>query len=644
MEVDGPNIILRSNRKRRVLGSPAKTGKVDTDGFKGQRTHESNCKATNKHLSSDLLRLDVVGWKELLHPHNDIRRKNKRRQLGEELQRRRTFEGVSKHGELLFRKRESFLTEAYTSCAFLGLNDMVMAIDCNGTMDVVKIGDSPNKRFAVSPKAKNRMPTSNSNHFDLSKFLPVDGLSSLFLEPLSGGDTVALGTRDELFLLDVERSSTLSPSFSSILVPIRNAPPNLQAWRIPTPKRHFYRDRRNPHLTLHRIAETRLKDTGYVCSSDASELCSIQEGMGDASNPNPSRIPNQIRFVPHIQPSNASCWSVREMYRGSSSVIQVAHVDSDYDAFSMQFLDRRSQCRPTIFVDSTSKDSPGLVEEHITAITCVSDICLATAHISCPNFGLTKARDFFDRDLAYSGQGMETCVKIWDLRMMSSSHSMKSASFVCLPSFPQQDAVLLEPVEKIPSYMTPKCKSTMSKSIRESASDASSPGSGGSDFVITSLESVGGSDDMGRSNNGSTNMGSLVATVQSRSRPGMVDHHKLDLGTREIIHTVSQVSNNLGSHPVYAISSSQDYLVCKVTNDKSFTLDIHDLAQRNNVSRIFRNAKRKKVLVDQSPSYCLEPDIVDRYGTRSILSCLAMNQNGTSIVAGTSDGDLYVWR
>ena len=39
-----------------------------------------------------------------------------------------------------------------------------------------------------------------------------------------------------------------------------------------------------------------------------------------------------------------------------------------------------------------------------------------------------------------------------------------------------------------------------------------------------------------------------------------------------------------------------------------------------------------------------QPKVQDRHGLDTQLSCLALNDSGTAIVGGSSDGDLFVWR
>jgi hypothetical protein len=58
----------------------------------------------------------------------------------------------------------------------------------------------------------------------------------------------------------------------------------------------------------------------------------------------------------------------------------------------------------------------------------------------------------------------------------------------------------------------------------------------------------------------------------------------------------------------------------------------------------FLNPHQTTVKDDPSWSYFLEPALVDRYGVETELSCVAINANATSILGGSTDGDLFVWR
>ena len=61
-----------------------------------------------------------------------------------------------------------------------------------------------------------------------------------------------------------------------------------------------------------------------------------------------------------------------------NSLLHVAHVDSDYDAFWMQVLDGRARAGTTVLIDGSTRDRPGTTEEHVTAIAMATNICMAT--------------------------------------------------------------------------------------------------------------------------------------------------------------------------------------------------------------------------------------------------------------------------
>lgn len=207
MDVDSRKNMLRLDRKRRVIGSPAKIRKEEAQSdLKRQEIHGENInsRASTTRLSPDLCSLDVIGWKEYMNAQSESRRKSKRRQLGETLLRKKTFAAEPNHGELIHRKRESFLSEAYITCTYLGLYDRAVAVDCNGSMTVVKIGDIRddirNESSTGKPKPSMRKQETHCLTVDLAEILPINGFSSLFLEPLAEGSMVAVGAKDEMFL------------------------------------------------------------------------------------------------------------------------------------------------------------------------------------------------------------------------------------------------------------------------------------------------------------------------------------------------------------------------------------------------------------------------------------------------------------
>ena len=472
--------------------------------------------------------------------------------------------------------------------------------------------------------------------------------------------------------------------------------------------RIFYRDRRNDRLVLRE--QLRKGQQQYLYNSDDNKSAngynyyhhrgrhSSDTRLGDnismagrhnyLSDLVPISRQQQrdmsgtfVRFVPHLCPSMTSQWDVLET-RGSghlsSSCYHIAHVDSGSDCFWWQIFDGRTATSdssvhktnlPRLLVDLTSTDRPTKREEHITSVAIVSDICLATSHISCPSYGMTPAHEIFDRDLPYCGSGMESCVKLWDLRMLSCSNSASSYSrqqqpittipvnsslttepdhhrhvAVQLPSFPDFDSFGVEPVETINGTLSSKgslrFKDNTSRPYTienrrtykegDGRKNKIAPGSGshGCDYVITELTAM---TQHSICNYGSTRCGALLITSTSRSRSSQFEHHNLDLGRMEVTRRpVTQNNRTSGSHPVFAIDNSgwhNDCMVCYSRLSSSSYLDLFDVLGNDD---------------EVEPSSRLDLYITDRYGTETDLTCLAMCS--TSVVGGSADGDLFIWR
>ena len=494
-------VVEKLRRRRERESRRAMTMALDDDDDDDDDPYYWRNNSHDKSVSSRLCELDVIDWKESILPHQDLHRKNRRRQLGERLIRKKACTGgitVNIHDnssnnnidnnnnnnntsqpntELIHRKKESFSSQAYTKCSFLDTYDKVLAVDCNGALDIFRLADIRKR----DDKKKSSPAHKIATELELGSILPIDDYSAPYIQPLAGGSVVAMGLQDDSLLL-LDLGQTPFPILHDLIpIPIaNNNPSHFRAWMSQSPRRKYYRDRHNPHLTLLQLANNQLRITNAMDTSELQTIYSNSQGSHQFS-----RFPNHIRFVPSLHPANHSRWDICSVQH---SVLNVAHVDQDFDAFWIQILDGRvmqnNKCntkrRPMIIVDSSSQDLPGKKEEHVTACALLSDICLATAHISCPNYGLTPAREFFDRDLPFSGYGMETCVKLWDLRMMTSStagtRSINPANIIPTPFFPEADSTILEPAECILTQLTRK--------VKGGPGDDKLLGAGGNDLLL----------------------------------------------------------------------------------------------------------------------------------------------------------------
>uniref|UniRef100_A0A7S4AG04 Uncharacterized protein n=2 Tax=Pseudo-nitzschia australis TaxID=44445 RepID=A0A7S4AG04_9STRA len=740
---------------------------------------------------------------------NHRRRKN-RVAWGERIARKRAFGSAKnqnrssvapKTPELVHRKPESMHTFSYYSrCTFLdSCCNKVLAVDNRGTLDLIRLAELRSHSHFYSQTNKER--TRSASHqkivtdFELGASLNLQSQQSFafaHLQALSGGSTVAFGLGDNtLCLLDLEgrtnytyfdsncndngNSNNNNNNDKLIPVPLSGCThsSSLQsslfcAWRTQHPRRTYYRDRRNPKLSIYELCRHRmptdrnrnrnnihsggesantngLSDTNCFHTSTISTTSSTSTSIYDDTSgafsdlhaidytSGRERIASPIRFVPGVTPPDDAHWDVLEVHpsscnRSTNSLLYVAHVDSDYDAFWTQVLDGRvrattkttnktkttntnttkssgnSRTATAVLIDGTTRDRPGKAEEHTTACAMVTDICMATAHIFCGNYGSTPASEFFDRGLPYAGcSGMSSCVKLWDLRMakrkkkptmmkdypipadtiaLSSSSSSSASSSI----FQHATVAVVEPSATIQTRLT-SGEGALAFSEASFAGERSGTGCGfavekespfvGSDRVVTNLSAARDSYySCGTNNNGSTRCGSLIVTTQSRTKSTHIEHSKLDLsGTMRMVRTISQTNPSLGCQPVYAVASSHGYVAtCSNRKKNNFApgdivvdgspgdgssgastrLCLYDfneacpptksasLEGRRNYSypKLLRRQQRE----DPTFRFRMDAFLTDRYGIETELSCIAMNSNGTALLGGSTDGDLFVWR
>ena len=490
---------------------------------------------------------------------------------------------------------------------------------------------------------------------------------------------------------------TISIPLSSTVVPSSSSSSIFRAYQTQNPQRKYYRDRRC--LSIQELIRHELcndygtnNNLNNSYNNNISELHPIDSATG--------RVPSPVRFIPGFRPSQYARWDMLEV---APSLLHVAHIDSDYDAFWMQILDGRARSAAnfattttttnsdisnntsTVLIDSSSRDNPGTSEEHITACCHVSDICMATSHIYCGNHGSTPAGEFFDRDLPYAGHGMSSCIKLWDIRMVKKNVSRSNSKSSLSSSIPvdtipvsssstllfrHADVALVKPVAQVNTELT-SGNGTLAFSRATFVDDEGSDKNivetnaslRGSDFVITNLSGGSARDPTygSSTNNGSTRGVSLVVTTQSRTKSTRIEHCQMDLSNLQMTRKVFQTNTNLGCPPLYAVSSSSNVLVTYSNRSNSNTLGgntsrilIYDIsassfdeeyiATREDGCSLHQIGSHRQQLEDPSWSFQMNASLTDRYDMETELSCIAMNTNGTALLGGSTDGDLFVWR
>lgn len=735
--------VLEKLRVRRKRTSYLATDRNDDDDFCVEESPLSN-----PHRNQSFSRFFLQQYSHNYCDHNHKTQQYSRRNhidWGENLARRRAFTGVnrkencgdsaelvSSEPELVHRIPESIHNFSYYSnCIFLDFYEKVLAVDNRGTLDLIRLADFRSKTQTGGKRRQKKVAPHEKlvTNFELGAELQQQSFSSVHVQALSGGTTVAFGLEDDsLCLLDLERRTDRCIYGGSIndemLTPVSlstgaySSSPSLlfTASRTKHPRRTHYRDRRNPRLSLHQLCRHRMsqhdvdyqeKTNGLKCTNyanvhdndDISELHAIDYTSGR------ERIASPVRFVPGFRPPHDALWDVFEMRPrcdGTNSLLYVAHVDSDYDSFWTQVIDGRVRAATaatrtsgnrkrynatTILIDGTTRVRPKTTEVHITACAMVTDICMATAHISCDNYGSMPASKCFDRGLPYAGySGMSSCVKLWDLRMVKKTKAMDESPlpsdtivFPASPSFQDADFAVVEPYVTIQTQLNSVdgllafSEATFTDGYYVDCDLGAEKDSSivCSDHVITNLTAAR-DPNYGPNNTGSARGGNLIITTQSLTKSTRVEHSKLDLsGTMRMTRNISQTNSNLGCQPVYAIASSNNYLAtCSNIQNSNFTsnsddnfcsrspegstrLCLYDVnetpsptksapSQDSYYSTPLRLCQQERE--DSSWSFQTDASLTDRYGVKTELACISMNSNGTAILGGTTDGDLFVWR
>lgn len=163
---------------------------------------------------------------------------------------------------------------------------------------------------------------------------------------------------------------------------------------------------------------------------------------------------------------------------------------------------------------------------------------------------------------------------------------------------------------------------------------------GKSHHVITNLES-------------SLNTGTLLVTTRSRSQCRETEHYVLNLGRHCFTRRIRQTIPSNGCAPIYGTAASHNYMAClgdRQGEGISSSIQVYNLQETppsrrsSSKKRTAKGEPRVEKEEDETASFQFHPALKDRHGLESQLSCLTMNESGTSILGGSNDGDLFAWR
>ena len=596
--------------------SVAREGKILMslwEAFHSKATRQNNSRLRSVCGANPLCEIDIH------YPFQHVgdeqrRRRSYRQKLGEKIARQkavcepRTNDRFKDGSTVVYRRQEDWSNQqSYVNCIFLDQHDTVVACDLLGKVDIVRLpiyGHSEKPRVLGTCLAR-----------ELEIHPAASDFSNLKLKSIRNGNAICVGMPSGNYhVLTSDRTSTWGDKFKlpqTSFSEQHNSSTGYisRCWSLEGPRRRYCRNRQNSLLALTHL----IQGERNSLSHDRHEFAEMDHWNAAAASRR--RTPNRMRFVPHQRPANDSAWDFFE----TPSSLFAAHVDSEHDCFWLRLLDDRIQ-RSALCIDTTSHDRAPMCEEHVTSCAFASENCLATSHVWCRvGQGSVRAASVFEGgQAAVDHAEISNCVKLWDLRMIRSEKPLKA---IILPAFPNEKA--------LPS--TPHTTLHVSGDEFGWSSITSEPGH--SHHVITKLDSS------------NRDRGTLVVTTQSRTRCRETEHYVLDLKRHCFTRRVLQTNQSTASFPVHGVAASHNYMACLSGDEKPLihVWNLHETSLRLSKKRKANGSVR---IVDDSEKWesCFYPDLTDRHGLQTQLSCLAMNESGTAILGGSNDGDLFVWR
>eukprot|EP00980_Cylindrotheca_fusiformis_P002402 scaffold558_cov111-Cylindrotheca_fusiformis.AAC.20 len=549
------------------------------------------------------------------YPNQDATRRKERARLGISLAHKQLLRTTAdqqkdcynKDGShVIYRKKEDYSgPQTYTSCIFLNDYDRVLAADSAGKMDIIRLPPFPKSSIKTTSRTKLGTPLLQELQI-VQPSLDANASSALKLKSLDDGSSFVVGmATGNYHIVDTERSvvvaghshlqSTRTTNNSNQHTPLL---PSVDAYTVHGPKRCYHRDRTNPHFSLTRMLQSfGGQSQTYYESHDFRPVYGWNE--------NKHRVATPIAFACDHRKvhSNQAMWDFQGNHPSS---LLAAHVDAEHDCFSLWDV----RHRPTVVIDTTSPDFAPKKQDNISSCAFVSPHCLATSHVewSSPSSSCSELQHGILQQSPNATAS--SCVKLWDLRMLNHRKPLSAISIV--PSFPKDTTLGAKP--------TILNLSNSNKTLQN--------------LAITRIQTPTTSN---------ASAGTMIVTAESSL--GVDSHFLVDLasGGADIVRTVPSVSHD-NNATTMAVADSHYAMACLGTNGT--TLQIHNLISlRRSFSKSTAGRKRSSSSSSsQSKDTIWTPVLKDRHGLETQLSCIAMNYTGSSVLGGSIDGDLFLWR
>lgn len=266
----------------------------------------------------------------------------------------------------------------------------------------------------------------------------------------------------------------------------------------------------------------------------------------------------------------------------SSGALLALHVGTESDLLGIRILDERSS-KICVAVDLDMEKSGN---------ETISNACFID-----------------DKLLAYQCRSLDGCIKIWDIRMLNDSVQI-------LPSFPKDTVFGFRTTPQISSVNTPSNRRQRGKHCPSRTKPLVIP-----DYSFTPLH-----------------CGNLIASTQRGDFHTVLDPYK-----RIIVQTVEINHPELTSfRNCFAVD--QEFGTIAVYDESRKTIRLHSTSTCANQPDRGMGKKRSRSDDTSRNNNEIQATIYDDYHVNTSLSCLVYNERGTSLIGGSTDGDIFLWR
>jgi hypothetical protein len=529
-----------------------------------------------------------LSYLQSISPSGSCHHLSHRRRIAQKIARNRIIRysasnDVTEDSSTAFYRRRDLLgcDNAYKSCIFLDPHGTVaVACDTVGRMDVVRLPD-----FGHEGSTGRLMGKLLAEKLSVRQSECTGG--GFHLKSIAHGNAFCAGMPNGEFVVfateratDLGRRYDLSENTARMYQENQTASFIKTAWNFAMPTKLYGQDH-----------QLRLHANGVFSQSRSLDNSNAWIGRRswEESNLLEDREGTSERKRECYE--NIHRWAFLET---ASSAILAAHVDVDIQGVSLNVKDSRLQQIPhksAIHIDLLSSSSLGVDDqEDVSSVCWMSDNMLLTSHVQNVDQG--------------------NVLKLWDVR---SNRMVENHSILSFPSD----------------------STTNTKSERRAR-------------ILRLMSSVDASGTV------------LVTMEQSRHANTSYEHQLIDVGTWQLLQRVQPSTRSGHGMRSPTTATSQRPLVDAVTphldylaSYESPSIEFHDLSSSNDrktpssqTTHVTSRGTKRRSDGDEIDYKSDEfmPKLVDGNSLPTKLSCMSFDFNGTALIGGSLDGDLFVWR